>query len=116
MSDSPKSDLIAPLRFILRVADSPLLCCPVCGDDRVHLGPVEVEQGHTRTIAARDAAAVHPTDRHLRQSGSLVRVTFWCGRGHKFEYVFTFGAKRTSVAMRAARVEPGEELPELWSV
>src|SRR5436190_4826956 len=81
-----------PLRFVLtsEMYGEPTICCPICGQTYVHLGPVAVEQGHTLTLVSGENTVVKPTDRHKRERGSLVQLTFAGECGHVFTYSLNF--------------------------
>lgn len=100
-----------PVRFALH-ADGAVFC-PVCGYEFVHLGPVTVQQGHTRAVCHSDRVEV--TGEQEGGRGSSVEVTAWCESGHEFTYRLDFHKGTTSVELASRDFELGDEMPkELW--
>jgi len=77
--------VVRPVRFALEPDGeslfSAMLVCPVCGCDRVHLGPVDVAQGHLGVHCDHENVDMMSMDRHKRECGSAVGITFWCEGG-----------------------------------
>lgn len=89
-----------PLRIVLSTAnDPPMLCCPMCGYDCVHIGAVIVEQGHVTTIAHSDQSAALPSDRHQRARGSAVLLSLWGECGHEWTYRLSFHKGSTHIEL-----------------
>ena len=105
-----------PTRFLIRHDSSQqdLLCCPECGFDYVHIGCVNIEQGHQKIHAIEDFAITNGSSRHETKRGSEVQVTFWCENGHEFEYRFSFCKGQTSVELYKTDIYAEVNHLELW--
>ena len=91
-----------------------LICCPVCGFDYVHIGSVNVEQGHHRICATENTVITEASNRHEGVRGSEATIIFWCEGGHQFEYRFAFHKGQTSVQLYCAELPEESDQPELW--
>lgn len=90
------------LPFRIAVADhytdgAGRLCCPVCGFDNVHIGPVQVQQGSCLTDIHSDETLVVASENKGR--GSVVWVNFFCEAGHEWFYSFSFHKGSTTVVL-----------------
>ncbi len=97
------------------------MCCPICGENAVHISFVRVEQGHTVACCRNDQTFVAATDRHLRNRGSEVVIGFRCEAEHWFDYVFDFHKGSTQLRMDSGRYDIDPETgvnmdphAELW--
>jgi len=114
MSSNPNTpDAIAvPLRFVIGQGyGDGCLCCPVCGGEYVHIGPVNVAQGQTNAVIENEQITVKPCERGKHFRGSLVQVVFWCECGHEFTYSFQFHKGITSCSLES---RSNDRFDSLW--
>lgn len=109
-----------PSKFVLSTAwdcaegDS-TLCCPECGWQHVHIGSVQVLQGHQTTTVRCEDTRTEGSSRHQRKRGSAVAVCFWGECGHRWSYTFEFRKGITTVATHAMpKRDPAAPVDELW--
>ena len=100
-----------PVRIILSTGFSgddteATLCCPICGFDFIHIGAVEVEQGHVKVISKKDHVEVSHSNRHQTYRGSQVTIKFFCESGHEFAYQFAFHKGNTSIKLAGKLLDP----------
>ena len=100
-------------RFVISDQNGkPMLACPVCGFTCVHIGSVNVEQGHLSASIVAEGVATAGSDRHKSHRGSEVSIRFWCEAGHAWVWSFSFHKGSTMVRMFSESHEQDE--PELW--
>ena len=117
MNDHQQSTAQVPLRFVIEGASHAgdgTLCCPVCGGDYVHIGPVIIEQGQTQTRIERDSTFVGGTDRGEHYRGSSVQIRFYGECGHLFWYDFAFYKGNVSASLGHREITPDEPWLTLW--
>lgn len=103
-----------PLRFVVcrSTNDEGGLCCPVCGDDYIHIGCVSAQQGQTQTVIGCERTETKAAPSGKR--GSVVAINFVGECGHAFTYTFEFHKGQTWAGLSVVDVEPGEWPETLW--
>jgi len=90
---------VSPFRLIVSAAslNEPVIACPVCGGDYVHIRAVETHQNHTHVHVHGDDCDVTSTTAGSRNRGSSVTIRFWGECGHEFSYTWSFHKGNTRI-------------------
>jgi hypothetical protein len=106
-----------PVRIVLQHAASDgtvgVLCCPVCGCECVHFGPIIIEQGQTKTLIENESTKVGTTDRGHHRRGSRTSQAFICEANHVFWHEYEF--HKGTMYLRLKTCDLADvEVDELW--
>ncbi|MEO2017646.1 MAG: hypothetical protein ABGZ53_25100 [Fuerstiella sp.] len=96
-----------PFRFIIDEQNQ--LRCPLCADECVHFGPVDVEQGYTVTHC--DGGSTQVVYRNSTpHKGSVIRLHMFCENNHSWQYVMSFHKGNAFLQLADCPADGGE----LW--
>ena len=92
---------VADFRLIISTAtlNEPVIACPVCGYDYVHIRDVQVHQNHNHVHVHGDDCDVTRTTAGSGNRGSSVTIRFFGECEHAFAYTWSFHKGNTRMTL-----------------
>ena len=108
---------VSPFRLIISTAtlNEPVIACPVCGFDYVHIRDVQVHQNHNHVHVHGDDCDVTRTTAGSSDRGSSVTVRCVGECRHTFSYTWSFHKGNTRITLHDVGLVEMSQWPScLW--
>ena len=108
---------VADFRLIISTAtlNEPVIACPVCGYDYVHVRDVQTHQNHNHVHVHGDNCDVTRTTAGSENRGSSVTIRFFGECQHAFAYTWSFHKGNTRITLHdVCQIESSDWPSCLW--
>ena len=112
-----KEPEVSDFRLIISTAllNEPVIACPVCGYDYVHIRDVQVNQNHVHVHVHGDNCDVTRTTAGSQNRGSSVTIRFAGECQHAFAYTWSFRKGNVTMTLHdVASIAPPQWPSCLW--